>query len=179
MAHLLCKSHHAEFQAKCSPFMAQRPHRALLQKNSLLNWSPWSSNWSSGIKYQSSAKSLRPSLSLPFGAASSCRGDFNVPRAAHTPGTGFDCGGNSSESWMFQRTAREVRAARPGVSKQVVTDICLQQRRRPPQPAASGRIVSGGSWEPQNRFGLTLAAWRPETPKVGVGVDTAALPNLP
>lgn len=61
MAYLLCKSHHAEFQAKCSPFMAQRPHRALLQKNSLLNWSPWSSNWSSGIKYQSGAN-----LSVPL-----------------------------------------------------------------------------------------------------------------
>lgn len=63
---LLRKSHHADFQAKRSPFTAPRPHWAHLRKNSQLSWKPGSSNWSSGIEYQSGARTLAPRrLALP------------------------------------------------------------------------------------------------------------------
>ena len=126
--------------------MAQRPDRAHLQ-NALLNWSPWSSNWSSGIKNPSGARdlSLCPSLPLPMDAASPCRG--GGVRGLHAAGPGLWL-------WLQLLAVMNVAARRacPGVSEQVVTDICLQRRQRPPRPAASGRIVSGGSWERQDCF---------------------------
>lgn len=136
----------------------------------------------SSIKATPVTSCSAPALRLPVGAASprqaAGRRGCGAAGLRAARGPGFDGGRRSSESWMFQRAG-----ARCGRRVQVwARRLSPTSVRRGgsglPRPAASGRIVSGGSWERQDRFGLPLAAWRPETPKVGAGGGHSCAPEL-
>lgn len=70
---------------------------------------------------------------------------------------------------MFQRR-REVRAAARGGRAG-----CPRQLFAAAAAAALPAEVAESGWTVL----VSPAAWRPETPKVGAGVDTAALPHSP
>lgn len=146
---------------RLQPFMVRRPHWAHLLKISLHNRSPWSSHWSPGIKAQRG----QGNLSLGPCTRRSCRAVGGL-RIACRPGWPLMLAASPGSHECFSARFRPCIQV---LAKQVVTDICLQQRPGPRKHAARARIVSGGSWGRQNSFGLPLEAWRPETPKVGAG----------